>query len=92
MSQQITVENIKCGGCANSIQKGLLKIEGVEAVDINIEQGIVDIEGTIPRDKLVNALQSMGYPEIGSVEGLHSLKAKATSYVSCAIGRMDKSE
>lgn len=90
MSEQISVENIKCGGCANSIQKGLLKIEGVDSVNVDIEQGVVNIEGHAQRDALVQSLLSMGYPEKGSVEGLHSLKAKATSFVSCAVGRIDK--
>jgi len=90
MSQQISVENIKCAGCANSIQKGLLKIAGVEAVEVDIEQGAVSIEGSANHDELVKSLLSMGYPEKGSVEGLSSLKAKATSFVSCAVGRMDK--
>ncbi len=90
MLEQIVVENIKCGGCANSIQKGLLKITGVETVDVNIEQGLVTVEGAADRDKLINSLLLMGYPEKGSVEGLSSLKAKATSFVSCAVGKIDK--
>ncbi|WP_353571750.1 heavy metal-associated domain-containing protein [Candidatus Albibeggiatoa sp. nov. BB20] len=90
MSEQINVENIKCGGCANSIQKGLLKIDGVEAVEVDIEQGAVNIEGSADREALIKSLLSMGYPEKGSVEGLHALKAKATSFVSCAVGRIDK--
>ncbi|MCV6637678.1 heavy metal-associated domain-containing protein [Candidatus Albibeggiatoa sp. nov. NOAA] len=90
MSEQIQVENIKCGGCANSIQKGLLKIEGVDAVEVDIEQGAVSIDGSADRDTLIQSLLSMGYPEKGSVEGLSSLKAKATSFVSCAVGRIDK--
>lgn len=90
MSEQIYVENIKCGGCANSIQKGLLKLEGVEAVEVIVEQGQVNIEGDAVRDTVVQSLLSMGYPEKGSVEGLNSLKAKATSFVSCAVGRIDK--
>jgi len=90
MLEQIYVENIKCGGCANSIQKGLLKLDGVEAVEVIVEQGQVNIEGDVARDTIVQSLLSMGYPEKGSVEGLNSLKAKATSFVSCAVGRMDK--
>ena len=90
MPEQIYVENIKCGGCANSIQKGLLKLEGVETVEVVVEQGQVNIEGNVSRDVIIQSLLLMGYPEKGSVEGLSSLKAKATSFVSCAVGRMDK--
>lgn len=35
MELQITVENIKCGGCMNSIQTALLKLELVEKVVID---------------------------------------------------------
>jgi copper chaperone len=31
----------------------------------------------------------MGYPEVGSVEGMKAAAAKAKSFVSCAIGRID---
>jgi copper chaperone len=32
----------------------------------------------------------MGYPETGSVEGLKAVKAKASSFVSCVVGRMSQ--
>jgi hypothetical protein len=33
---------------------------------------------------------SLGYPEIDSVHGFDSTKAKAKSFVSCAYGKMVK--
>jgi len=39
---------------------------------------------------LAKVLLDLGYPEIDSVEGFDSAKAKAKSFVSCAIGKMDK--
>ena len=88
---EIEVENIKCGGCANSIANGLKKDERITAVDVDIDKGIVKIEADDSlRDDAVAKLLSMGYPEKGSVEGLKSAKAKATSFVSCAIGRMNE--
>lgn len=89
MSYQIEVENIKCGGCANSITNKLSELEGVEAVEVDIEQGRVEVNGAeSSRDSVVAALLGMGYPESGSIEGIKAATAKAKSFVSCAIGRM----
>ncbi len=89
MSIEILVDNIKCGGCANSISKKMLQQEGITAVNIDVERGAVSIEGDeSQRDHYAKALQGLGYPEQGSVEGLGSVGAKAKSFVSCAVGRM----
>ena len=90
MKISINVENIRCGGCANTITKKLTAIEGINAVDVAIEDQIVTIDtddGSM-RNATVKALMAMGYPEQGSVEGLDALKGKAKSVVSCAIGKM----
>ena len=89
MLYEITVENIKCGGCANSISSKLAALEGVQSVDVDVENGIVRteaIEGM--RDTLAASLLKMGYPESGTAEGIAAAKAKAKSFVSCAVGRV----
>jgi len=90
MSYVIQVENIKCGGCASSITKGLLQDARIQAVDIDIEGGRVSIDGDeAAREQIAIKLARMGYPEVGSVEGMKAAAAKAKSFVSCAIGRID---
>ena len=92
MSFTIDVENIKCGGCANSIRKGLLEDERVNDVSADIESGRVTIDGNPDlHQELSSKLAGMGYPESGSVEGLKAAAAKAKSFVSCAVGRLDDS-
>ena len=92
MQEIITVENVKCGGCAKTIETNLVKNPNVQKVTVDIEQGQVAVEGVnLQRETLIGTLASLGYPEKGSVAGLESLKAKGKSFVSCAIGRMDKS-
>ncbi len=91
MPYTIEVDNIKCGGCANSIRKALLALEGVEGVEVDIESGRVTVIGAEDSRSLVVAeLARMGYPERGSVEGLAAAGAKAKSFVSCAMGKLDK--
>lgn len=87
----IEVENIKCGGCASSIKTKLNKTDGVDSADVDVENGSVTVKAdTVAKDKIIASLKSMGYPEVGSVEGLANAKAKATSFVSCAVGKMNK--
>jgi copper chaperone len=91
MQEMIAVENIKCQGCAKTIESNLLKISKIRAVNVDVEQGLVTVEGdNLQHEQITHALLSLGYPEKGSVAGLASLKAKGKSFVSCAIGRMDK--
>lgn len=90
MKISIEVENIRCGGCANTITKKLMSLKGVNSVDIAIEDQIVtiDSENEASRPSSIEALLAMGYPEKGSVEGMHALKGKAKSVISCAIGKV----
>ena len=90
MTYRVSVENIKCGGCANTIRSRLVEDGLAEAVAVDIEQGAVDVDGDpAQRDRVVTLLARIGYPEVGSVEGLRAAAAKARSVVSCAIGRID---
>lgn len=90
MSIKLTVDNIKCGGCANTIRTKLLENPHVNGVEVDIEQGIVTIDSDDgARQSLAEMLAHLGYPETGSVAGLKAAGAKARSIVSCAVGRID---
>ncbi len=95
MEYIVQVENIKCGGCANSIKQKLTEMEAVDNVSVDIEKGEVNCnindqvkDTDLIKSEVTSKLQSMGYPEVGSVEGLKAAGAKAKSFVSCAVGRM----
>ena len=88
---EITVDNIKCSGCAGSITKKLTTVFDTDKINVNIEQGIINIDlDDSKKNELVKVLLDLGYPEINSVSGFDSAKAKAKSFVSCAIGTMNK--
>ncbi len=87
---EIKVENIKCNGCAASIKKSLLADERVSNVEVDVENGIVHIEADVAAEQdICAALLKMGYPQSGTAEGMAAAKAKAKSFVSCAIGKVD---
>lgn len=90
MAYQISVENIKCGGCASTIRSKLEAMEGIDKVDVMIEKGIVDVEAAgDSRDAVVAKLLKLGYPETGTTEGMAAATARAKSFVSCAVGRLN---
>lgn len=63
-TEHFSVLNVKCGGCAANIQNGMAELNGVSKVDINIESGEVNIEGTeLDRTQLAEKLAELGYPE-----------------------------
>ena len=64
MQLTIDVDNIKCGGCAGSIRKGLSENSRVRSVEVDISTGRVNVEadGDI-RAELVMRLAQLGFPE-----------------------------
>lgn len=90
MAYKLTVENIKCGGCASTINSKLSALDVVDSVDIDIEDGVVNIGGEeAGRTEVAQLLLKLGYPETGTTEGLKAAKAKAKSFVSCAVGKIN---
>ncbi len=79
------VDNLKCGGCANSIRKGLGQLPFVGTVIVDPDAATVTVtqNGTGTRDEIAAALNDLGYPESGT----GGFAQKAKSYISCAVGR-----
>ena len=78
MKISIDVENIRCGGCANTITKKLSDIEGINAVEVAIEEQVVTIDTEMsPFVALtVAALLKMGYPRKVRLKALPHSKAR----------------
>jgi len=87
MPTKIEILNLKCGGCATTVKNGMLSIEGISEVNIDLERSEVTIDSE--NDTVVLAakekLSKMGYPEIGDA---NTILHKAKSFVSCASGRI----
>ena len=83
----IKIENLKCGGCAATIKKGLLSIENVSDVLVDVANDTVSITSeNILIDVIKEKLSKLGYPEVGDK---NTIVHKAKSFVSCAVGRID---
>jgi copper chaperone CopZ len=91
MIQTFQVINVKCGGCASTLKEKLFEKFG--EVEVNLEKEPREITLDIEEEKipvLGEALKKLGYPflteKMGFVDGT---SAKAKSFVSCAIGKMN---
>lgn len=83
----VIIQNLKCGGCAKTVTNKLSELEGVTNVDVDVETSKVTFELQREEDmqQVIHRLAEIGYPVEGDV---NSLKQKAKSFVSCAVGRM----
>ncbi len=91
MKQTFQVINVKCGGCASTLKEKLSEEFG--EVEVNLEKEPREITLDIKEENISNlgeALKKLGYPfateKMGFVDGT---SAKAKSFVSCAIGKIN---
>ncbi len=87
---RLILDNIKCGGCANTITKALNNL-GLENVIVDPESSFVEVDNPQDPTKLHKAianLKGLGYPLIDTEDGLKAVALKARSYLSCALGKM----
>lgn len=91
MMQTFQVQNVRCGGCASTLRTAL---EEYGEVKVNLmvtpREITLDVDDEQMED-LKMKLRSVGYPLVGDdLNMLQTVQTKATSFVSCAIGKMDK--
>jgi len=92
MLQTFEVENVRCGGCANTITKSLESAGFSDIfVDLSCEPRKVSV--SINKDDeiglLIETLNKLGYPLCGTDRGFtEDTLLKAKSIVSCAIGKI----
>ncbi len=87
ITEEIKIANLKCGGCATTITKELLKLEGIDQVSVNNNNDSVTVTYKDDvRDTILQKLHQLGYPEATEKNGL-LLQLK--SYSSCMIGKIN---
>ena len=86
-TENITIANLSCGGCVNTITKKLTAIAGVEKVEVDLETNIASVNHneTVNREQLTQMLLSIGYPEATKKNGLLT---QLKSITSCITGKL----
>ncbi len=62
MKTQFNVEKMMCGGCSSNVEKALSNVAGVDAIEIDLENKTVIIEGNIKADVIASIITDAGYP------------------------------
>ena len=86
MRTSVIVQNLKCGGCANTIKTKLSDIDNITDVVVEVEDSKVAFNFESESDVIIvkDKLRALGYP---SIEEENSFGSKAKSFVSCATGK-----
>ncbi len=89
MKTEVHIQNLKCGGCEQTILNSLRKLEGIDDVSVHLEDASVSFRyrSEDHLNEVHDTLSKLGYPVIGDK---NTLVKKAKSFVSCAVGRMHK--
>jgi len=91
MKQTFKVQNVKCGGCANTLTTKLADTFG--KIEVNLEVMPREITLEIADEEvpaLREALKSLGYPMADEALGfVENTTAQAKSFVSCAVGKFE---
>ncbi|MFT5077374.1 MAG: copper chaperone [Saprospiraceae bacterium] len=87
MKSTLVIQNLKCGGCANTITTKISSLEYITDVEVDVETSSVSFtfQNANELQKVKEKLAHLGYPIDGDK---NSVVSKAISYVSCATGKM----
>lgn len=88
MKTTLILQNLKCGGCANTVTTRLSQLENISDIEVNNEENTVSFsyKDDANLEEAIHLLSKLGYPVDGED---NTLSKKAKSFVSCAIGRMN---
>ena len=87
MKTSIIIQNLKCGGCVNTINTILSSINTISDIQVDVIDSKVSFKYCNTDDVLMvrEKLKGIGYP---SIEDSNSLASKAKSLISCATGKL----
>lgn len=62
----MTIENMSCGHCKNTVETTLKDLDGVTSAEVDLEKGEakVELEKEIDDSLLKNAVEDKGYPVV----------------------------
>lgn len=70
MKKEITLEGMKCAGCANAVKERFASVPGVNEVVINLEtqSALIQGDGTVDDNELSESLSDTNYSVVGIKE------------------------
>lgn len=78
VEETFPVEGMTCGGCTNSVQRSLTKLEGVKSAEVSLSASSATVAydpSAVTPDQMQKAVEAIGY-KFGRKEGAESDKPK----------------
>lgn len=61
MANMYRVEGMSCGGCASSVEKAIMQAAPGAAVEVDLEKGLVSVDGVDDDLLIKQAIESAGF-------------------------------
>lgn len=61
MQKSFKIKGMMCNHCKANVEKNIAKVEGVVAVQVNLEQGVAYVEGDFDSQKVIKTIENLGY-------------------------------
>lgn len=58
---ELKIEGMSCNNCVRHVTEALKNVQGVEKVEVSLQEGRATVTGTAPVEKLIEAVQEEGY-------------------------------
>ena len=87
MKTTLFVQNLRCGGCVNTITEKLSSLTQISELSIDQDESKISFAYSLENDVsiVIEKLKQLGYPPL---DGENTLLTKARSFVSCASGKL----
>ena len=87
MKTTLTVQNLKCGGCVNTITRKLSEIKNIYSIEVDKIASTVTFRYKDPDEALLvrEKLKTLGYTVANDK---NSVVSRANSLISCAGGKL----
>jgi copper chaperone CopZ len=91
MTKTYEVNNVKCGGCANTLITALEKDYGKVEVDLDAHPRKITLDIDESQEEALKVkLRGLGYPLVtDELSGFEKATTTAKSFVSCAVGKFN---
>lgn len=61
MKIELDVQGMSCNNCKKHVEEALKSVNGVEKVEVVLQEGRAMVEGSAPVEQLIAAVQEEGY-------------------------------
>ncbi len=60
-TKRFKVEGMRCNHCKANVEKGVAALANVTSVNVDLTNGVVEVEGDVPSEKVKDAIKQLGF-------------------------------